>query len=138
MYIHGKQFTLLLLYPHILKQAYVTSVTYLSQTKTKADFIKKKLQNFSCFFYSQKLLLIICPDMEIYSISDLIFFQWPTPVAVAVLVLLPGRVLPITAPFTYPMARLVPRGTVQGYVWFFLYSCIGISIVYKYVNDLYQ
>lgn len=44
--------------------------------------------------------------------------MWPTPVAVAVLVLLPGRVLPITAPFTYPMARLVPRGTVQGgFVW---------------------
>lgn len=60
--------------PLILKKAYVTSVTYLSQTKTKADFIKKIYKTFLVFFYSQKLLLIICPDMEIYSISDLIFF----------------------------------------------------------------
>lgn len=42
--------------PHILKKAYVTSVTYLSQTKTKADFIKKKLQNFSCFFLFTKII----------------------------------------------------------------------------------
>lgn len=60
--------------PHILKKAYVTSVTYLSQTQTKADIIKKIYKTFLVFFYSQKLLLIICPDMEIYSISDLIFF----------------------------------------------------------------
>lgn len=39
--------------PHILKKAYVTSVTYLSQTQTKADIIKKFTKLFLFFLFTK-------------------------------------------------------------------------------------